>query len=109
DPNIMGKGPVPAIKRILEKSKLTLNDMDLIKLNEAIASQVLTCDRELAIDLDKVYINGDAITHRHQLGDTCGILATKAVYELQQTNKKRALITACIGGGQGIATIIEKE
>src|SRR5699024_5332765 len=109
DPNIMGIGPVPAIKKVLEKSKLSLNDMDLIELNEAFASQVLACDRELAFDLDKVNINGGAIAHGHPLGATGAILATKAVYELQQTNKKRALITACIGGGQGIATIIEKE
>src|SRR5699024_3757701 len=91
DPNIMGIGPVPAIKKVLEKSKLSLNDMDLIELNEAFASQVLACDRELAFDLDKVNINGGAIAHGHPLGATGAILATKAVYELQQTNRIRAL------------------
>src|SRR5699024_7241069 len=109
DPNIMGIGPVPAIKKVLEKSKLSLNDMDLIELNEAFASQVLACDRELAFDLDKVNINGGAIAHGHPLGATVAILYNKAVYELQQTNKNRALIIVCIGCGQGIATIIENE
>src|SRR5699024_9566952 len=99
--NIMGIGLVTSIKKVLDKSKLSLNYMDLIELNEAFASQVLACDRELAFDLDKVNINGGAIAHGHPLGATGAILATKAVYELQQTDKKRALINACIGVGQG--------
>jgi acetyl-CoA C-acetyltransferase len=109
DPNIMGIGPVPAVKKVMEKSGLTLEEMDIIEINEAFAAQVLACNRELNMDLEKVNVNGGAIAHGHPLGATGAILATKAVYELKRTNGRYALITACIGGGQGIATIIEKE
>ncbi len=107
DPNIMGIGPVPATRKVLEKSNMTLDDVDLIEINEAFASQVLACNRELNMDLDKVNVNGGAIAHGHPLGATGAILVTKAIYELRRTGKTNALITACIGGGQGIATIIE--
>ncbi|MGP4072076.1 thiolase family protein [Piscibacillus sp. B03] len=107
DPNIMGIGPVPATKKVLEKTSMSLNDLDLIEINEAFASQVLACNRELEMDLNKVNVNGGAIAHGHPLGATGAILAIKAIYELRRTGKSTALITACIGGGQGIATIIE--
>jgi acetyl-CoA C-acetyltransferase len=109
DPNIMGIGPVPATKKVLEKMRLSLEDMDLIEINEAFASQVLACNRELNMDLEKVNVNGGAIAHGHPLGATGAILVTKAVHELNRMGGKYALITACIGGGQGIATIIERE
>ena len=109
DPTIMGIGPVPATKKVLEKSGLLLEEMDLIEINEAFASQVLACNRELNMDLEKVNVNGGAIAHGHPLGATGAILVTKAIYELNRTGGKYALITACIGGGQGIATIIERE
>ncbi|MFL6561203.1 MAG: thiolase family protein [Bacillus sp. (in: firmicutes)] len=109
DPNIMGIGPVPAVKKVLEKSGYSLNDIDVIEINEAFATQVLACNRELDMDLEKVNVNGGAIAHGHPLGATGAILVTKAVYELKRSNSKFALITACIGGGQGIATIIERE
>ena len=109
DPNIMGIGPVPAVKKVLQKSGYSLNDMDVIEINEAFAAQVLACNRELEMDLEKVNVNGGAIAHGHPLGATGAILLTKAVYELKRTAGKYALITACIGGGQGIATIIERE
>lgn len=109
DPNIMGIGPVPAVRKVMEKSGLSLVDMDLIEINEAFAAQVLACNRELNMDLNKVNVNGGAIAHGHPLGATGAILATKAVYELRRSNGRYALITACIGGGQGIATIIERE
>src|SRR5690625_46645 len=109
NPNIMGIGPVPATKKVMEKSGLTLNDMDTIEINETFAAQVLACDRELEMDPDKVIVNGGAIAHGHPLGATGAILATKAVYELKRSNGRYGLITACIGGGQGIATIIERE
>ncbi|QHS22432.1 thiolase family protein [Virgibacillus sp. MSP4-1] len=109
DPNIMGIGPVPATHKVLEKSGFTLEDMDLIELNEAFAAQVLAVDRELNMNPDKLNVNGGAIAHGHPLGATGAILMTKAVYELQRSGGKRALITACIGGGQGISTIIERE
>lgn len=109
DPNIMGIGPVPAAKKVLEKSKLALDDIDLIEINEAFAAQVIACDRELQMNPEKVNVNGGAIAHGHPLGATGAILATKAIYELRRSQGKYALITACIGGGQGIATIIERE
>jgi acetyl-CoA C-acetyltransferase len=109
DPNIMGIGPVPATKKVLEKSGLTLEDMDLIEINEAFAAQVLACNRELKMNMEKVNVNGGAIAHGHPLGATGAILTTKAIYELKRSGGRYALITACIGGGQGIATIIENE
>lgn len=108
DPNIMGIGPVPAVRKVMKKSGLRIEDMDLIEINEAFASQVLACNRELEMDLEKVNVNGGAIAHGHPLGATGAILTTKAVYELRRSGGRFALITACIGGGQGIATIIEK-
>ncbi|MEH7073176.1 thiolase family protein [Neobacillus drentensis] len=109
DPNIMGIGPVPAVKKVLQMSGHTLEDMDLIEINEAFAAQVLACNRELNMDLEKVNVNGGAIAHGHPLGATGAILVTKTVHELKRSAGKYALITACIGGGQGIATIIERE
>ena len=109
DPNIMGIGPVPATRKLLNKAGLTMDDIDLVELNEAFAAQVIACNRELEIDLAKLNVNGGAIAHGHPLGATGAILTTKAVYELERRNAKRAIITACIGGGQGIATLIERE
>jgi acetyl-CoA C-acetyltransferase len=109
DPNIMGIGPVPAVRKVLERSGLSIKEMDLIEINEAFAAQVIACNRELDMDLEKVNVNGGAIAHGHPLGATGAILVTKAVYELKRSGGKYALITACIGGGQGIATIIERE
>ncbi|WP_085524286.1 thiolase family protein [Tuberibacillus sp. Marseille-P3662] len=109
DPTIMGIGPVPATRKVLDKIGLTLNDMDLIEINEAFAAQVIACDRELHMDSNKVNVNGGAIAHGHPLGATGAILATKAVYELRRANGRFALVTACIGGGQGIATILERD
>jgi acetyl-CoA C-acetyltransferase len=109
DPNIMGIGPVPAVRKVLQKSGLTLDDMDLIEINEAFAAQVIACDRELQLDPNKVNVNGGAIAHGHPLGATGAILATKAVYELRRVPGRYALLTACIGGGQGIAVILERE
>ena len=109
DPNIMGIGPVPATKKLMEKLGLSLADMDIIELNEAFASQVIACDRELAFDPEKLNVNGGAIAHGHPLGATGAILITKAVYELKRSAGQYALITACIGGGQGISLVIERE
>ncbi|WP_285766986.1 thiolase family protein [Peribacillus sp. SI8-4] len=109
DPNYMGIGPVPAVKRVLEKSRLSLADMDIFEINEAFAAQVIACNRELDMNAAKINVNGGAIAHGHPLGATGAILMTKAVYELKRISGRYALITACIGGGQGIATIIERE
>lgn len=108
DPNIMGIGPVPATKKLMEKSGFNLNDMDIIEINEAFAAQVIACNRELNMNLEKVNVNGGAIAHGHPLGATGAILITKALYELERSQGRYALITACIGGGQGISTIIER-
>ncbi|WP_010530149.1 thiolase family protein [Lentibacillus jeotgali] len=109
DPNIMGIGPVPATRKVMERSGMKLEEMDLIEINEAFAAQVIACDREMQMDPEKVNVNGGAIAHGHPLGATGGILVTKAVHELQRSGEKYGLITACIGGGQGIAAIIEKD
>lgn len=108
DPTIMGIGPVPATRSVLQKAGLTLDDIDLIEINEAFASQVLACDRELQFDWDKVNVNGGAIAHGHPIAATGGMLIMKLAYEMQRRNARRGLVTACIGGGQGIALILER-
>ncbi|AXF55396.1 thiolase family protein [Salicibibacter kimchii] len=109
DPNIMGIGPVPAVKKVLEKTGGRLDDFDLIELNEAFAAQVLACDRELSFDMDKVNVNGGAIAHGHPIAATGGMLVTKLCYELERRGEKKGLATACIGGGQGIALVVERD
>lgn len=108
DPNIMGIGPVPATRKALAQAGLTLADIDLIELNEAFAAQVLACDRELHFNMDKVNVNGGAIAHGHPIAATGAILTTKLVYEMIRRDLQLGMITACIGGGQGIATIFER-
>lgn len=109
DPNIMGIGPVPAVRKALDRAGWTLEDIDLIEINEAFAAQVLACDRELQMDMSKVNVNGGAIAHGHPIAATGAILCTKLVYEMKRTNAQRGLVTACIGGGQGIAVLFERE
>ncbi|MBX6395802.1 MAG: thiolase family protein, partial [Alicyclobacillaceae bacterium] len=108
DPNIMGIGPVPAVRKLLKREGLTLEDIDLIELNEAFAAQVLACDRELHLDMEKVNVNGGAIAHGHPIAATGAILVTKLVYEMKRRGVKRGIVTACIGGGQGIAVLFER-
>lgn len=108
DPNIMGIGPVPATRKVLAAAGLTLDDIDLIELNEAFASQVLACDRELHLNLENVNVNGGAIAHGHPIAATGGMLVMKLAYEMKRRDVKRGLVTACIGGGQGIALILER-
>lgn len=109
DPNIMGIGPVPATEKILERTGLKIEDFDFVLLNEAFAAQVLACNRELEIDPEKLNPLGGAIAQGHPLGATGAILATQAVYEMKRGNHDRVLVTACIGGGQGIATVLERD
>lgn len=104
----MGIGPVPAVKKLLEKTGLTIGDFDVIESNEAFASQALAVSKELGMDPAKVNPNGGAIALGHPVGATGAILTVKAMYELERTGGKRALITMCIGGGQGIALAIER-
>lgn len=108
DPNIMGIGPVPSTRKALKQAGLTLGDIDLIEANEAFAAQVLAVDRELNFDMSKVNVNGGAIAHGHPIAATGAILTTKLVYEMNRRDVQFGLITACIGGGQGIATIFER-
>jgi acetyl-CoA C-acetyltransferase len=111
DPNIMGIGPVPATRKALAAAGLTLAQMDVIELNEAFAAQAIACCRELGIDWrdgEKFNPNGGAIALGHPIAATLAILVVKAVYELHRREARFALITACCGGGQGVATIIER-
>lgn len=107
DPKIMGRGPVPATKMALQKAGLTLDYLDLIEVNEAFAAQYLAVEKELGLDREKVNVNGGAIALGHPLGATGTRLVITLLYELKRRNKKYGLATACIGGGQGIAVIVE--
>jgi acetyl-CoA acetyltransferase family protein len=107
DPRIMGRGPVPATKIALERAGLSLDDLDLIEVNEAFAAQYLAVEKELGLDREKVNVNGGAIALGHPLGATGTRLVITLLYELKRRNKKHGLATACIGGGQGIAVIVE--
>lgn len=108
DPNFMGIGPVPATRKVLALSGLALEQIDLVELNEAFASQSLACIRELGLDAERVNIDGGAIALGHPLGATGAILTTKLLYALRRTGGRYGLVTACIGGGQGIAAIFER-
>src|SRR5205814_2482432 len=107
DPSIMGMGPAPAIRKLLEKHRLTLDDIDLFEINEAFAAQYLAVEKELGLDREKVNVNGGAIALGHPLGATGARLVITLLYELRRRKKKYGLATACIGGGQGIAMVVE--
>jgi acetyl-CoA C-acetyltransferase len=106
-PEIMGIGPVPAVMKALKLAGLTLEDIDLIELNEAFAAQALAVVKELNIERSKLNVNGGAIALGHPIGGTGAILTVKIMNELERRGGRYGLITACIGGGQGIATIVE--
>jgi acetyl-CoA C-acetyltransferase len=108
DHKIMGMGPVPATQQALEKAGLTLDDMDLIELNEAFAAQALGVIRELGLDPDRPNPNGSGISLGHPIGATGAILAVKTVHELQRTGGRYGLASMCIGGGQGVTAIFER-
>ena len=107
DPKLMGRGPVPATKLALQKAGLTLDYIDLIEVNEAFAAQYLAVEKELGLDREKVNVNGGAIALGHPLGATGTRLVITLLHELRRRKKKYGLATACIGGGQGIAMIVE--
>src|SRR5262249_60125320 len=107
DPRIMGSGRVPASRLALRKAGLKLDDMDLIEVNEAFAGQYLAVEKELGLDRSKVNVNGGAIALGHPLGATGTRLVITLLYELRCRKGKYGLATACIGGGQGIAMIVE--
>jgi acetyl-CoA acetyltransferase family protein len=107
EPKVMGRGPVPASKLALQKAGLSLDYIDLIEVNEAFAAQYLAVEKELGLDREKVNVNGGAIALGHPLGATGTRLVITLLYELRRRKKKYGLATACIGGGQGIAMVVE--
>lgn len=108
DPSIMGIGPVPAIKQALEKADLRLEDMDLIEVNEAFASQYLSVEKELGLDRDKTNVNGGAIALGHPVGASGTRILLSLAYELKNRGLRYGVASLCIGGGQGIAVVIER-
>ena len=106
-PEIMGIGPVPAIKAVLDRAGLKLSDIDRFEINEAFGAQVMACARELGLDEDKLNVNGGAIAIGHPLGATGVRLAVTLARELRQSGGRYGIASACIGGGQGIALLIE--
>ena len=107
-PEVMGIGPIPAVKALLDKTGLAAGDFDVVESNEAFAAQAIAVNRELGLDPAIVNPNGGAIALGHPVGATGAILTIKALHELERTGGKRALVTMCIGGGQGIALAIER-
>ena len=107
-PEVMGIGPIPAVQNLLAKTGLSVSDFDVIESNEAFAAQALAVNKELGLDPARVNPNGGAIALGHPVGATGAIITLKALYELERTGGKRALVTMCIGGGQGIALAIER-
>ena len=105
---IMGEGPIPASKLALKKSGLSLGQMDVIEANEAFAAQAIAVARGLDLDMEKTNPHGGAIALGHPIGASGAVIATKALYELERIGGRYALVTMCIGGGQGIATIFER-
>jgi len=108
DPKYMGIGPVPATQLALKKAGLTVNDLDVIEANEAFAAQACAVTRDLGLDPAKVNPNGSGISLGHPIGATGALITVKALHELQRINGRYALVTMCIGGGQGIAAIFER-
>ena len=100
-------GPVPATRKALERAGLTVDDIDIVEINEAFASQAIACIRELGLSPDKVNLDGGAIALGHPLGATGARITGKAAQLLRREGKRYALATQCVGGGQGIATILE--
>ena len=108
DPAIMGIGPVPAVQKALGKAGMEVEDIDLIELNEAFASQALYCMRELNLDLEKTNVNGSGISLGHPVGATGAVMTVKLLEEIELRDQNLGLVTMCVGGGQGVATIFER-
>ena len=109
DPAYMGVGPVPAVRKALKKARLTINDIDVTELNEAFAAQAVACVRELGLSWDKTNIHGSGISLGHPIGCTGARLMVTIMHEMARNNRNRGLVTMCIGGGQGMAMIVERE
>jgi len=108
EPSIMGSGPIPAVQNVLKKAGLAADQMDVIELNEAFASVAAACSTVLGLDPEKTNPNGGAIALGHPVGATGAILTVKTMYELERQQARYGLVSLCIGGGQGIATIFER-
>jgi acetyl-CoA C-acetyltransferase len=107
-PEIMGIGPVPAIRALLQRQELSLDDIDLVELNEAFAAQVLACDRELKFDRDRLNVNGGAIALGHPIGCTGVRVTTTMLHEMNKRNGRLGLATLCVSGGMGLALLVER-
>ena len=108
EPELFGIGPVPAMRKALGKAGLTLDDVDLVELNEAFAAQILACLREMPIDPGKLNVNGGAIALGHPLGCTGAKLTATLLHELERRNGRYGMVTMCVGGGMGAAGIFER-
>tara|TARA_A100001037_G_scaffold274982_1_gene273171 strand:- start:4858 stop:6045 length:1188 start_codon:yes stop_codon:yes gene_type:complete len=108
EPAIMGTGPVPAVQKVLTKAGMNINDIDVIELNEAFASQALYCIRELDLDIEKTNPNGSGISLGHPVGATGAIMTVKLMEEMERSDTNIGLVTMCVGGGQGVATVFER-
>ena len=107
DPRIMGIGVVPATRRVLERTSLRAEDLDLVEMNEAFAAQVLACDRELKLDPDRLNVNGGAIALGHPIGATGARISVTLLHEMARRKARRGLATLCISGGMGLAAVFE--
>ena len=107
-PEIMGIGPVPAVRQLLERQRLRLDDIDLVELNEAFAAQVIACDRELSFDMDRVNVNGGAIALGHPIGATGARICVTLLHEMRRRRARYGLATLCVSGGMGMAILFER-
>jgi acetyl-CoA C-acetyltransferase len=108
-PEVMGIGPVPAVRRLLERQKLTLDGVDLVELNEAFAAQVIACDRELGFDVERLNVNGGAIALGHPIGCTGVRITTTLLQEMHRRGSRLGLATLCVSGGLGVALLVERQ
>lgn len=108
DPKVMGIGPVPATRKALERAGLTVKDLDVVEANEAFAAQACAVTQQLGLDPARVNPNGSGISLGHPIGATGALITVKALHELQRIGGRYALVTMCIGGGQGIAAVFER-
>jgi acetyl-CoA C-acetyltransferase len=109
DPAMMGLGPVPALRGLLQKTGLALSDIDLFELNEAFAAQVIACERELGLDRSRVNVSGGAIALGHPIGATGARIVTTLLFEMRRRNARRGVATLCVSGGMGMAVLFERE